>query len=141
MERVIIEEQKAAQEPKWKFRKLVGKDLFLMLPLIKKIGINKLQKCWNGDIVKDIVASKGSEAYEKQVEAATYGAMLELGQVLIEGLDTCENEIFNLLSKTSNLSRREVENLGFSELPAMIIDFVKKDEFKDFLTVAQQYIK
>ncbi len=138
MEEIIKEGE---QQPKWKFRELKGKDIFLMLPVLKKIGINNIKKCFNGDIVKGIVATSKGKDYDKQVEAATLGAMLEFGQVLIEGLDNCENEIFNLLEKTSNLSRGEIENLSMVELPTMIIDFVKKDEFKDFLKVAQSYIK
>ena len=138
MEEIIKEGE---TQPKWKFRELKGKDIFLMLPVLKKIGINNIKKCFSGDIVQGIVAKNKGKDYEKQVEAATFGAMLEFGQVLIEGLDNCENEIFNLLEKTSNLSRGEIENLSMVELPTMIIDFVKKDEFKDFLKVAQSYIK
>ena len=138
MEEIIKEGE---TQPKWKFRELKGKDIFLMLPVLKKIGINNIKRCFNGDIVKGIVATNKGKDYEKQVEAATLGAMLEFGQVLIEGLDNCENELFNLLEKTSNLSRGEIEDLSMVELPTMIIDFVKKDEFKDFLKVAQSYIK
>lgn len=138
MKEVIKEEQ---PQKKWKFRRLNAKDVFLLLPVLKKIGINNLRKCWSGDIVQGIAAANKGKAYDQQVDAATMGAMLEFGQVLIEGLDNCENEIFNLLEKTSNLSRAEIENLEFVELPSMIMDFVKKDEFKDFLKVAQSFIK
>lgn len=147
MKETIVEDNNTYVETnntkKWEFRKINGKDLFLVLPILKRIGLNNIKKCFSGEIVKGIVADNKSEEYEKQVEAATYGAMLEFGQVLIEGLDNegCEDAIYNLLEKTSNLSREEIENLSIVELPAMIIDFVKKDEFKDFLKVAQSYIK
>lgn len=138
MKEIIVEEQ---EQKKWEFRRLNAKDIFLMLPILKRIGINNIKNCFNGDIVKNVVADNKSKAYDKQIEAAMYGAMLEFGQVLIEGLDACEDQIFNLLEKTSNLSRKEIEELDFAELPAMIMDFVKKDEFKDFLKVAQRFIK
>lgn len=141
MSEIIKETVVEEQSKKWQFRKLKGKDIFLMLPVLKKIGINNLKKCFNGDLIKGIVAENKGKGRETQIEAATMGAMLEFGQVLIEGLDCCENEIYNLLTGVSNLTREEVEELGFLELPEMIIDFVKKDEFKDFLKVAQSYIK
>ena len=131
----------AVIEKKWQFRKLKGKDIFLMLPVLKKIGINNLKKCFGGDLIKGIVADNKGKERDKQIEAATMGAMLEFGQVLIEGLDGCEDAIYNLLAGVSNLTRAEIEDLGLVELPEMIIDFVKKDEFKDFLKVAQSYIK
>ena len=138
MKEVIVEEQ---QQKKWEFRQLKGKDIFLLLPVLKKIGIGNIKKCFNGDIIKGVVETNKGEEYDKQVEAATFGAMLEFGLVLIEGLAVCEDDIYNLLEKTSNLSRAEIEELGFVELPEMIIDFVKKEEFKDFFKVAQSYIK
>jgi hypothetical protein len=141
MNKIIKEAVVEAQPKKWQFRELKGKDIFLMLPVLKKLGINNLKKCFSGDLIKGIVAENKGAGRDKQIEAATMGAMLEFGQVLIEGLDGCENEIYNLLEKTSNLTRAEIEDLGLVELPEMIIDFVKKEEFKDFLKVAQSYIK
>ncbi len=142
MSEMIVEKESAeAQTKKWEFRQLKGKDLFLLLPILKRIGIGNLKRCFSGDIINGINAENKGKAYDKRVEAATFGAMLEFGQVLIEGLDGCENEIFNLLEKTSNLSRAEIEDLSAGDLVAMIMDFVKKDEFKDFFKVAQSYIK
>ena len=137
----IIKEAVVEQPKKWQFRQLKGKDIFLMLPVLKKIGINNLKKCFGGDLIKGINKANEGKDREAQIDAATYGAMLEFAQVLIEGLDDCENEIYNLLAGVSNLTRAEIEDLGLVELPEMIIDFVKKDEFKGFLKVAQQYIK
>lgn len=141
MKEVIENTVVETQPKKWQFRKLKGKDIFLMLPVLKKIGINNLKKCFNGDLIKGIIADNKDKGRETQIEAATMGAMLEFGQVLIEGLDGCEDAIYNLLAGVSNLTRAEVEELGFLELPEMITDFVKIDEFKDFLKVAQSYIK
>lgn len=142
MSEIIKEEVKETEQPKkWQFRQLKSADIFLMLPIIKKIGINNLRKMVSGDIIKGIVADKKEEGYDSQVEAATFGAMLEFAQVLVEGLDGCEDQLFRLLANTSNLTVEEIAELDLVELPLMIIDFVKKDEFKDFLKVAQSYIK
>ena len=142
MSEIIKEEEVKTEQPKkWQFRKLKSADIFLMLPVIKKIGINNLRKMVSGDIIKGIVADKKDEGYDSQVEAATFGAMLEFAQILIEGLDGCDEQLFRLLANTSNLTVEEIAELDLVELPLMIIDFVKKDEFKDFLKVAQSYIK
>lgn len=143
MKEIIEEEVKETeQQPKkWKFRQLKSTDIFLMLPILKKIGINNLRKMVSGDIIKGIVADKKDASYDSQVEAATFGAMLEFAQILIEGLDGCEDQLFRLLANTSNLTVEEIGELSLVELPLMIVDFVKKDEFKDFLKVAQSYIK
>lgn len=144
MSEIIKEEVKETEQPKpkkWQFRHLKGTDIFLMLPIIKKIGLNNLRKMVSGDIIKGIVAEKKDENYDSQVEAATFGAILEFAQVLVEGLDGCEDQLFRLLANTSNLTVEEIAELDLVELPLMIIDFVKLPQFKDFLKVAQSYIK
>ena len=142
MSEIIKEEVKKTEQPKkWQFRELKSTDIFLMLPIIKKIGVNNLRKMIDGDIIKGIVADKKDENYDSQVEAATFGAILEFAQVLVEGLDGCEDQLFRLLANTSNLTVEEIADLSLVELPLMIIDFVKKAEFKDFLKVAQSYLK
>ena len=142
MSEIIKEEVKETEQPKkWQFRQLKGTDIFLMLPIIKKIGLNNLRKMVSGDIIKGIVAEKKDENYDSQVEAATFGAILEFALVLVEGLDGCEEQLFRLLASTSNLTVEEIAELDLVELPLMIIDFVKLPQFKDFLRVAQSYIK
>lgn len=142
MSEIIKEEVKETEQAKkWQFRRLKSTDIFLMLPVIKKIGINNLRKMVSGDIIKGIVADNKEESYDSQVEAATFGAILEFAQILVEGLDGSEDQLFRLLANTSNLTVEEIGELDLVELPLMVIDFVKKEEFKDFLKVAQSYIK
>lgn len=135
----VIEEK--AEPKKWVFRRLTAKDIWLVTPILKKVGINNIRKCFNQDIIGGLVDFADKKNYDDQVNAATFGAMLEFLQIVVEGADSCENDLFNLLSKTSNLSRAEVENLDPVELPLMIIDFVKKEEFKSFFKVAQSLVK
>lgn len=137
MEKVIKEET----PKKWEFKKLKATHVFLLLPVLKKIGINNIKRCMSGDIVKGIIADNENKAHKAQVDAATFGAILEFGQIMIEGLDGAENQIFNLLAGTSNLSRGEVEDLSMGELIAMIMDFVKLDDFKQLFKEAQLFLK
>ena len=141
MEEVIIDEKQEQATKKWKFRKLKAPDLFVMLPILKKIGISNFRRCFSGDIIKGLLGENAGKSRAEKIDIATFGAALEFGQVLIEGLDTCENEIYNLLEQTSNLSRSEIKDLDLMELPEMIIDFVSKEEFAGFLKVAERYIK
>ena len=142
MSEIIKEEVQATEQTKkWQFRRLKSTDIFLMLPVIKRIGINNLRKMVSGDIIKGIVADNKEAGYESQVEAATFGAILEFAQILVEGLDGGEEQLFRLLANTSNLTVEEIGELDLVEFPLMVIDFVKKEEFKDFLKVAQSYIK
>ena len=137
------------QPKKWKFRKLIATDLWLITPIIKKIGVNNIRKCFQGDIVKELVAEKvaGNENTESQLNAALFGATFELLQIIVEGADSCKDDLFNLLEKTSNLERKEIEALDIMDLPLMVYDFIRNDDFRgiakkvDFSKVAHLLAK
>ena len=67
--------------------------------------------------------------------------MLEIANVIIGNLPKCETEIYQLLSNVSNLSVEEVKGLGFATFAEMVLDFVKKDEFRDFIKVVSKSFK
>jgi hypothetical protein len=76
------------------------------------------------------------------LDIITGGAIvLELAQVIISGLSDCTDDLFKLLSETSNLSVKEVENLDFEVITEMIIDFVKKEEFLGFFKAVSKSIQ
>ena len=57
--------------------------------------------------------------------------------VLLKTLPKCEKEIYQLLAQVSDLTEEEIKSdmILFTE---MVIDFVKKDEFKDFIKVVSR---
>jgi hypothetical protein len=46
-----------------------------------------------------------------------------------------------MLSNTSNLTVNQVKELDFATFAEMVIDFIKKEEFKDFFRVASKLFK
>lgn len=67
--------------------------------------------------------------------------MLEVANVIFSNLPKCENDIYQLLSQTSNLNVKEIKALSFVDFTKMVLDFVKKDEFKDFTKVVLEFLK
>ena len=66
---------------------------------------------------------------------------LEAADVILGNLPKCEKEIYQLLSQTSNLSVAQVKKLNLAQFTEMVIDFIKKDEFKDFIKVVSRLFK
>ena len=142
------------EEKPYKFRKLGAPDLFLMTKIISKIGINEFVACLEGDSIKNLVkafsaASKSKEDGKEEAEAADslyfMGAVagtLEIANVILRNLDKCENEIYKLLSQTSNISEEEIKAEGNAVMfLEMVVDFLKKEEFPDFIKVVSKFVK
>lgn len=126
------------EEKKYEFRKLIATDIFTMTKIISLIGVNRFANCFKNEEVQKLMGDLKENA---DVELLVGGGIfLEVAQVILEGLDKCEEYIFKLLSDTSNLSLEEVKTLDGVTFFEMIIDFIKKDEFMDFIKAASKFV-
>ena len=145
--------QSEAAEPvkPYTFRTLGGEDVFLMFRIIGKIGLKEFNACFENDGIKNLMASMMGEKLEKAKEdgnkeetsvSVTYlSVVLEVADVLFRNIPKCENEIFQMLSQTSNLTVAQVKKLNLAQFTEMVIDFVQKEEFKDFIKVVSKLFK
>lgn len=148
MNEAIIEtrqpEMEAAVKP-YTFRPLGGEDVFLMFKIIGKIGVKEFNACFENDGIKHLVAGmmgeKALEADEASVSVTYISVILEVADVLFNNIAKCENEIFQMLSQTSNLSVAQVKKLPLAQFTEMVIDFIKKEEFRDFIEVVSRLFK
>lgn len=146
MTEAIIEpvqpEMEAAVKP-YTFRPLGGEDVFLMFKIIGKIGVKEFNACFENDGIKHLVAGMMGEKMAKADDEAsvsvTYiSVILEVADVLFNNIAKCENEVFQMLSQTSNLSVAQVKKLPLAQFTEMVIDFIKKEEFRDFIKVVSR---
>lgn len=124
-------------EKVYTFRKLNATDTFLMFKVMSKLNINEIAKSINADSVKALINDPN------KADATNVGiaVMMEMVNVLLSNLPKCENEIYQLLSNTSNLKVHEIQKMDFATFVEMVIDFVKKEEFKDFVVVVSKSFK
>lgn len=149
--------QPEAVEPvkPYTFRTLGGGDVFLMFRIIGKIGVKEFNACFEHDGIKHLVAAmmgeklakaKENEGEGEEEEETSYSVtyvtvILEVADVIFRNLPKCEDEIFQMLSQTSNLSVAQVKKLNLAQFTEMVIDFIKKEEFKDFIKVVSKLFK
>lgn len=134
-----IQESDITTDKVYTFRKLNSTDLFLMFKIVGKIGINEFSKSFDAETVKDMVKlTKGTKG---AATAVGISVALEVANVIFGNLPKCENEIYLMLSNTSNLTVEQVKDLDFATFTEMVLDFIKKEEFKDFIKVVLKSFK
>lgn len=143
-------EQNAAEETvpekAYIFRKLNSTDTFLMFKIIGKIGVNEFTACFEKEALQKMLARvTGGNTEESGNENTTtvmgISVILEIANVIMNNVPKCEAEIYEMLSNTSNLTVDEVKGLDFATFASMVVDFIKKDEFKDFIKVVSGFFK
>lgn len=119
------------------FRKLEARDVFPMFKILGKIGVNEF-----ADLDVSKIMSKVGENGASNINTAVgISVLLEITNVVLNNLPKCEKEIFQLLSDTSNLTVDQVRSLDFGTFTSMVIDFIQKEEFLDFIKVVSRLFK
>lgn len=139
IEPIAAEGDVITDEKAYTFRKLEATDVFLMFKILGKIGINEFAECFEKESVQKMFGAMTGRGDLTQTMGVA--VTLEIVNVVIGNLPKCENEIFQMLSNTSNLSADQVRKLDFPTFTAMVIDFVRKEEFKDFIKVVSESFK
>lgn len=139
MTEIIENIEPVTVEKPYTFRPLNATDMMPMFRIIGKIGIDEFSECFNSDAVKSIIkAGKNTASITDQVGIKVF---LGAANVVINHIPDCENEIFDILSSVSGLPVKEIKAFGFATYTRMIIDFLKKEEFKDFIGVVSELFK
>ena len=123
------------------FRTLEATDVFLMFKILGKIGLNEFAESFGKESVQKMLTNLTADGAANMARNAGIGITLEVANVILGNLPRCEQEIFQMLSNTSNLSVEQVKKMDFPTFTAMVIDFIKKDEFKDFIKVVSALFK
>ena len=125
----------ATLEIKYTFRPLAASDMFLMSKIIGSIGVNEFSACFGGDFLE---AMKGEGASASAMGAAVF---FEIANVIFKNLPKCEKDIYTMLASVSGMTESEVKQMDFVTFTEMVIDFVKKEEFRDFIKVVSKLFK
>lgn len=120
-------------DPVYTFRRLNSTDIFLMTKIIGKIGINQFTECLTKDSVKQMLG-KGDD----NTTMVGISVVLEVANVVIGNLSECEAEIYQLLANVSGLSVKRIKELDGVVFFEMVMDFIAKDEFRDFIKVVSK---
>lgn len=119
------------------FKKLDATDVAPMCAVIGKIGIDKFTKCFESADLLKIFRDK-TKAKEAITNLAGIKVALDIGNIVVSNYPACEEELFVLLAKVSDKTVDEIKAFSFPVYMKMIVDFFKKEEFRDFFKVASE---
>lgn len=130
-------------ETGYTLRALCSKDVFPMSKIISKIGINEFTKAFEGDDIKNLVETLTSEGGDMDNAATMVGVTvaLDIANTILGNLSAAEQDIYRLLSGLSGMTQKEIEALPLNTFLNMIIDVIRKDEFKGFFKVVSRLFK
>ena len=134
--------KEVAETPKYILHTPKAPDIFTMASIIGKIGVNKFSNILKKDeiqaLAKDVSTKKSIDSEDISMITGI-GVFTEIAQIILVGMPLCEEDLYKLLSNTSNLTIEEVKELDGVTFLEMIIDFFKRN--MDFIKAASKYVK
>lgn len=123
-------------EKTYTLRELQADDLFAVLNIINKIGINEVKALFASAEMKKLIANlmkdnkKGSN--NDAIVAVGMQTMLDIACLVCTHLPECKSEIYEWLASLAGVTVEELAKVKMNVFISMIRDVFQKDEFKDF---------
>ena len=118
---------------KYTFRQLTSTDIFPVCNIISKIGIRELKSCLDTQNLAVFAAQGGKK---------NKSAIMALGaSVAFANMQKCEAEIFTFLASVTDLTEDDLRTMPPADFADIIINFFKKEELGDFISVVSKFIK
>lgn len=133
-------------ETTFELRELKSSDIFPMFKIMGKIGFKDLKDRLTPDKVKELTSmfkqneptdaegaeqKEGSDA-DEQMMYIGFNVIFEVVEIIMNNLPSCEQEIYSFLAGLSGMKVKEVANLPLAIFTEMVVEVLKKEEFKDF---------
>lgn len=126
----------------YELRRLTADDVFPMFQIISKIGIKEFKKCFESPEVMQMIKDAASGNDKDEVRTSVGMAVaFDLAGIIVSNLASCKNDIYQFLAQLSGMTTKDVAGLPMMTFFEMIIDVIKKEEFKDFFQVVAKLLK
>ena len=127
----------------YELRRLTADDVFPMFQIISKIGIKEFKGCFESPEVMRIIKSAASDGKGRDEVQASVGMAVafDLAGIIVSNLASCKNDIYQFLAQLSGMTTKEIAGLPMMTFFEMIVDVIKKEEFKDFFQVVAKLFK
>ena len=138
-----MENMNVVEMPKaYELRGLTADDIFPMLQIVSKIGVREFKSCFESPEIKKTIEGMASGKNDQaDLTAIGISIAFDLAGVVMTNLASCKDDIYLLLSQLSGMTPKKIANLPMVTFSEMVIDVIRKDEFKDFFQLVTKYLK
>lgn len=122
-------------ERPYELRLLKDSDLFLLLKILKKIGIKDFKDAF-------IQSQSDKEAVSGKEVVRNIGILttFDIVDMLLGNLDKIEEELYNLCSDLSGISIDEIREMEFGTMPLMLLDMFTNVRNSSFFKVLSKFL-
>ena len=125
---LLSQEEEIIERP-YTLRRLKNSDLFLLIKMLKKIGIKDFKEAF-------IQVASG----DKTIKEIGILTAFDIADILIGNLPKIEDDVYEMWSNLSGIPAVEIPNMEFGTLPLMIMDTFKEERNTSFFKVLSKLL-
>ncbi len=122
-------------------RPLSAKDIFPMVKIIRKIGLNDFGKCFEPEEINAITATFSGGTEEELARMVGMNVILKIVDVILEHLPAVGEEVFVFIASLTGKTKTEVEDLPMDVFFNLVVDVLKREEFVGFMKAVSKLLK
>ena len=130
-----------AEEKAYVLRSLTADDMFPMFQILSKIGIKEFKSCFESARIKSVLTKTAEGKEELDADAIGMMVFMDIAGILLANLPKAKDDIYLLLSQLSGMAKKEIAALPMVTFTEMVVDVIRKEEFKDFFQVVSRLFK
>ena len=120
------------EEQAYTLRELQADDLYGMIRIVNKIGLEEVQQCFGRETIRKAVRESGEEA--EPAEAVGLQVVTEIAKLALKKLPECREEIYAFLSGLSGMKPQQIAALPLGTFGKMVMDVFRMEGLADFFT-------
>ena len=131
-------------EKTYTLRALTADDMFPMFNIISGIGIKEFKGVFENEAVQEAIRkATNAEGEDNDTDVSALGVMIafDVASVIFGNIPKCKDDIYQFLSGLSGMTKKEIAGLPMNTFFNMIVDVIKKEEFKDFFQAVSRLFK
>ena len=109
-----------------------------MASILSKIGMKEIKACFSPDDIQGLASGKSAEDAAAAVGCTV---VFDIAGIILGNYERCQDDIFRFLGGLSGKSKEEIASLPLDSFAEMIVEVVRKEEFRDFMKVVSKLFK
>ena len=132
-------------DQKYELRALKASDFFLVTRILSKVGVKEFKGIFENEdtkaTIKAMMEQNDGKLEVSDISSIGITATIDVVSIVLEHMEGCEKDIYNLLSRLSGMTEKEIAELPMAEFGAMVMSVIKHEGFRDFFTAVVSQFK
>lgn len=131
------------ENKEYTLRDLRAEDIFSMLRIINKIGVDEAIGIFNSAGIKEAIEAEkeGGKSAASLADAIGVKIVINLVKLIVSKMPDCEKELYAFLASMSGMKPKDISALPAGTFFNMLVDLFKLEGFKDFFQRAVGLLK